>query len=70
MLFKGPGELAGAVARGRGVRGSDKDKAGKLIRDYYTTHQSDAAAAGERFTKWDTDKDGLLSREEYLKQGK
>jgi hypothetical protein len=52
------------------VRGADKDKAGKLIRDYYTTHQSDAAAAGERFTKWDTDKDGLLSREEYLKQGK
>ena len=29
-----------------------------------------AAAAAERFTKWDTDKDGLLSREEYLKQGK
>jgi hypothetical protein len=55
---------------GGGFEGSDKDKAGKLIRDYYTTHQSDAAAAGERFTKWDTDKDGLLSREEYLKQGK
>jgi hypothetical protein len=48
----------------------DKDKAGKLTREYYTTHQSDAAAAAERFTKWDTDKDGLLSREEYLKQGK
>ena len=48
----------------------DKDKAGKLSREYYTTHQSDAAAAGERFTKWDTDKDGFLSREEYLKQGK
>jgi arylsulfatase A-like enzyme len=48
----------------------DKDKTGKLTRDYYTTHQSDAAAAGERFTKWDIDKDGLLSRDEYLKQGK
>ncbi|MFN0079787.1 MAG: sulfatase-like hydrolase/transferase [Prosthecobacter sp.] len=48
----------------------DKDKIGKLTREYYTTHQSDAAAAGERFTKWDTNKDGFLSREEYLKQGK
>ena len=48
----------------------DKEKAGKLTRDYYTTHQSDAAAAGERFTKWDTDKDGFLSREEYVYQGK
>jgi len=48
----------------------DKEKAGKLSREYYTTHQSDAAAAGERFTKWDTDKDGFLSRDEYLKQGK
>ena len=48
----------------------DKDKAGKLSREFYTTHQSDAAAAGERFTKWDKNKDGFLSREEYLKQGK
>jgi hypothetical protein len=48
----------------------DKGKTGKLTRDYDTTHQSDAAVASERFTKWDTDKDGFLSREEYLKQGK
>ena len=48
----------------------DKDKAGKLSREFYTTHQSDAAAAGERFTKWDKNKYGFLSREEYLKQGK
>ena len=27
-------------------------------------------AAGERFTKWDTDEDGFLSRAEYLKPGK
>jgi hypothetical protein len=69
LLLKGPGPVGLGCGAG-GFEGSDKDKAGKLIRDYYTTHQSDAAAAGERFTKWDTDKDGLLSREEYLKQGK
>ena len=47
----------------------DKEKTGKLSREYYTTHQSDAKAAGERFDKWDTDKDGFLSRDEYVKQG-
>ncbi|MEQ1851036.1 MAG: hypothetical protein ABMA01_05520, partial [Chthoniobacteraceae bacterium] len=48
----------------------DVGKAGKLSREYYTTHQSDAAAAAERFTKWDKDKDGFLTREEFLKMGK
>jgi len=48
----------------------DKDKAGKITREYFMTHQSDAAAAGERFDKNDTDKDGLLSREEYIFKGK
>ena len=48
----------------------DKDKAGKLTRDYYTTHQSDPAAAGERFDKYDADKDGFVSREEYIFKGK
>ena len=48
----------------------DKDKLGKITRNYYTTHQSDATAAAERFTNWDTDKDGFLSRDEYMKQGK
>jgi arylsulfatase A-like enzyme len=48
----------------------DRDKAGQLTREYYTTHQSDPAAAAERFAKWDTDKDGLLSREEFLTMGK
>jgi len=48
----------------------DQEKAGQLTRDYYTTHQSDPTAAAERFTKWDTDQDGFLSREEYVKQGK
>mgnify|MGYP000219798125 CR=1 FL=1 len=48
----------------------DQDKVGKLSREFYTTHQSDAVAAGERFRKWDANKDGFLSRDEYLKQGK
>jgi hypothetical protein len=63
---------ATASSNDRGARFDklDKDKLGKLSRAYYTTHQSDAAAAGERFTKWDTDKDGFLSRGEYVQQGK
>jgi arylsulfatase A-like enzyme len=48
----------------------DVGKSGKLSREYYTTNQSDAAAAAERFTKWDKDKDGFLTREEFLKMGK
>ena len=48
----------------------DKEKVGKLTRDYFTTHQSDAAAAGERFDKYDSDKDRFLSREEFIKRGK
>jgi len=72
---KGKGKAPAKPAPAADDRGNrfdklDKDKVGKLTREYYTTHQSDAAAAGERFTKWDTDKDGLLSRDEYLKQGK
>jgi arylsulfatase A len=47
----------------------DKDKIGRLTREYYTTHQSDAAAAGERFDKWDTNRDGFLSRDEYIAHG-
>ena len=47
----------------------DAEKAGKITRAYYTTHQSDAKAAGERFDKWDTNHDGFLTREEYVTQG-
>lgn len=63
---------ASAATEDRGARFDklDKEKLGKLSRDYYTMHQSDAAAAAERFAKWDTDKDGFLTREEYVKQGK
>jgi len=47
----------------------DKDKAGKLSRDYFISNQRDAASAAERFEKYDLDKDGFLSREEYVNRG-
>lgn len=47
----------------------DKDKIGRITRAYYTTHQSDAAAACERFDKWDTNHDGFLTRDEYIANG-
>jgi len=48
----------------------DVNKAGKFTFDEYKARQSDAAAAADRFKRWDADKDGFLTREEYLKQGK
>jgi iduronate 2-sulfatase len=48
----------------------DEGKAGKITREFYKTHQSDPAAADERFQKWDTNQDGFLSREEFISQGK
>jgi arylsulfatase A-like enzyme len=67
-----PTKSAGSPADDRVARFNklDQDKAGKLSREFYITHQSDAAAAAERFSKWDTNYDGFLSREEYVKQGK
>ena len=47
----------------------DKEKTGKLTREYYTTHQSDAQAAAQRFDKMDTNKDGFVTREEYIANG-
>ena len=63
---------ASADSDDRGARFDklDKQKTGKLTREYYTTHQSDAVAAGARFDKWDTDKDGFLSREEFTSQAR
>ena len=47
----------------------DKDKTGKLTREYYTTHQSDAAAAGQRFDRMDANKDGIVTRDEFISNG-
>jgi arylsulfatase A len=48
----------------------DEARTGKITRESYTTHQSDAGAAAERFDRYDRDKDGFLSREEYISKGK
>ena len=48
----------------------DKQKAGKITREYYTAHQADAEAAGRRFDKFDTDHDGLLTRDEFIANGR
>jgi iduronate 2-sulfatase len=48
----------------------DKQKAGKVSREQYLARQSDVDAAEQRFSKWDTDKDGFLSRQEFISQGK
>jgi iduronate 2-sulfatase len=42
----------------------------KLTFDEYLGRQSNSDEAKERFTKFDKDKDGLLSREEFIKGGK
>ncbi len=47
----------------------DKDKTGKLTKEYYTTHQSDAEAAAKRFEKMDTNQDGIVTRDEYISNG-
>ena len=41
----------------------------KITLGEYLAKQSDASAAKERFTNWDADHDGFLSREEFVTQG-
>ncbi len=47
----------------------DREKAGKLTREQYTTRQSDPAAAAIRFDRMDTNLDGVVTREEYINNG-
>ena len=47
----------------------DKAKTGKLTREYYTTNQSDAEAAAQRFEKMDVNKDGIVTRDESISNG-
>ncbi len=42
----------------------------KLTLEEYLARQSDEAVARERFTKFDRDKDGTVSREEFITSGK
>ena len=66
-----PATTEAAASEDRGPRFDKLDaaKTGKLTREYYITHQSDAKAAAERFDKWDANHDGILTREEFVTQG-
>jgi iduronate 2-sulfatase len=48
----------------------DKEKVGKLSRAIYLASQSNAELASDRFEKWDSNKDGFLSRDEFVSMGK
>jgi arylsulfatase A-like enzyme len=47
----------------------NKAHAEAITREVYLASQSDALAGAERFTKFDANKDGLLTREEFVTQG-
>ena len=47
----------------------DKNHDGKLSREEFLANQADPEAAKKRFDKWDTDKDGFLSRDEFINMG-
>ena len=47
----------------------DKKKTGKITREVFIASQSNAETAAGRFEKYDIDKDGVLSREEYIRKG-
>ena len=48
----------------------DKNHDGKLTREEFMSGQPDPEAAKPRFDLWDVDKDGLLSRDEFVYSGK
>jgi hypothetical protein len=47
----------------------DKDKTGKVTRAVFMSRQSDQETGARRFDQWDVNKDGVLTREEFLNQG-
>jgi hypothetical protein len=63
-----------APAPGEEDRGARYDRLypgkAKLTLAEYLAHQSDAEAAKERFTKFDTDRDGFITKEEFVGGGK
>ena len=50
--------------------GRDKDGDGKLTREEFLANQPDPEEAPKRYVQFDTDKDGLIDREEYITAGK
>ena len=47
----------------------DKDRKGRLTLEEYISRQPDAAAAKERFGRFDANKDGVMTRGEFVTQG-
>ena len=48
----------------------DVNKDGKLSKDEYMSKQKDPAHAAENFVKFDRDKSGELTKDEFVKMGK
>ena len=72
---KGKGQAKAASTGPTEDRGVKFDRinaahAEKISRDIYLKSQSDPVAAADRFTRFDKDNDGLLSREEFIRAGK
>ncbi|MGC3966105.1 MAG: sulfatase-like hydrolase/transferase [Pirellulales bacterium] len=70
---KQPGEKkpqAKKQDRGAMFAGRDKNKDGKLTREEFLANQPDPNEAPARFTKFDVDGSGDLSREEFVSSGK
>ena len=63
------GPTPAAADRGTRFDRLDKRVPGKLSRDEFMKRQSDADEGRKRFDKWDLNRDGFLSREEYTGTG-
>ena len=48
----------------------DKDGDGKLTREEFLANQPDPDEAPKRFIQFDTDKDGFVDREEFVRSGR
>ena len=48
----------------------DKNHDGKLSFEEFMANQPEPETAKKRFAQWDTDKDGFLSREEFINMGR
>lgn len=65
----GPVSPGSADERGTKFDNIDKQKLGKVSREQYLKSQKVPVEAAIRFDKWDADKDGTLTRQEYITQG-
>ena len=66
---KPPGGAQPAQDRGALFAQKDKNNDGKLSRVEFLANQADPEAARKRFDLWDVDKDGFLSRDEFVFMG-